>query len=198
MWHGSHTYVGYSFDNNMIAVISYLAHQQSVSSFASNSSILHELSPTPRTKSGQQVSEDLVKMFSDEPVGNWAQVLDEADLPHVYFITFAALLSSIFSIVLPWFLTQFVITKLAYLIIPKEDADFIVKQYLPELKVAVKDIELTRAEKDDVTEKFFGMIMKILYAFLWQEFFIPIPELYHLIPNEIGAAILPHWNAYST
>lgn len=27
MWHGSHTYVGYSFDNNMIAVISYLAHQ---------------------------------------------------------------------------------------------------------------------------------------------------------------------------
>jgi hypothetical protein len=26
MWHGSHTYVGYSFDNNMIAVISYLAH----------------------------------------------------------------------------------------------------------------------------------------------------------------------------
>jgi hypothetical protein len=26
MWHGSHTYAGYSFDNNMIAVISYLAH----------------------------------------------------------------------------------------------------------------------------------------------------------------------------
>lgn len=25
-WHGSHTYDGYSFDNNMIAVISYLAH----------------------------------------------------------------------------------------------------------------------------------------------------------------------------
>merc|ERR1712166_1308906 len=29
--HGSHTYVGYSFDNNMIAVISYLAHQAAVS-----------------------------------------------------------------------------------------------------------------------------------------------------------------------
>jgi hypothetical protein len=25
-WHGSHTYVGYSFDNNMISVIGYLAH----------------------------------------------------------------------------------------------------------------------------------------------------------------------------
>jgi hypothetical protein len=26
MWHGSHTYVGYSFDNNLMAVIGYLAH----------------------------------------------------------------------------------------------------------------------------------------------------------------------------
>ena len=30
-WHGSHTYDGYSFDNNMIAVISYVVHQASVS-----------------------------------------------------------------------------------------------------------------------------------------------------------------------
>jgi hypothetical protein len=52
MWHGSHTYVGYSFDNNMIAVISYLAHQSSVVGLPSNSSVLHELSPTPRSKSG--------------------------------------------------------------------------------------------------------------------------------------------------
>lgn len=47
------------------------------------------------------------------------------------------------------------------------DADFVVKQYLPELKAAVKDIKLTRAEQDTVIEKFIGMIMKIAYAFLW-------------------------------
>jgi hypothetical protein len=41
MWHASHTYVGYSFDNNMIAVISYLAHQSSIQSLPSKSSILH-------------------------------------------------------------------------------------------------------------------------------------------------------------
>jgi hypothetical protein len=52
MWHGSHTYVGYSFDNNMIAVISYLAHQASVTPLKSSSSILNELSPTPRSKTG--------------------------------------------------------------------------------------------------------------------------------------------------
>jgi hypothetical protein len=127
MWHGSHTYVGYSFDNNMIAVISYLAHQASVSGLPGNSSILKELSPTPRSKSGVQVSEDLVQMFTNEPVSEWAEILDNADLPHVYFITFAALISTCFSIVLPWSLTQWSITKLAYLIIPEEDADFVVK-----------------------------------------------------------------------
>lgn len=68
MWHGSHTYVGYSFDNNMIAVISYLAHQISVSGLKSKSSILHELSPKPRSKTGVEVSGELVDMFSDQPV----------------------------------------------------------------------------------------------------------------------------------
>ena len=55
MWHGSHTYAGYSFDNNMIAVIMYVAHQASVSGFP-KSSILTELSETPRTKTGQDVA----------------------------------------------------------------------------------------------------------------------------------------------
>ena len=105
MWHGSHTYVGYSFDNNMIAVISYLAHQASVSGLPGDSSILKELSPTPRSKSGVQVSEDLVNMFTNEPVDEWAEILDKADIPHVYFITFAALLATCFSLVLPWMLT---------------------------------------------------------------------------------------------
>jgi hypothetical protein len=65
MWHGSHTYVGYSFDNNMIAIIPYLAHQASVSSLPGNSTVLKQLSLTPRSMDGVEVSEDLVKMFSE-------------------------------------------------------------------------------------------------------------------------------------
>jgi len=44
-------------------------------------------------------------MFNDKPVDDWAEVLDNADLPHVYYITFAALISTCFSITLPWFVT---------------------------------------------------------------------------------------------
>lgn len=68
MWHGSHTYVGYSFDNNMIAVISYLAHQASVVGLPTNSSIILELSETKRSKDSLQIAEDLVNMFNDKPV----------------------------------------------------------------------------------------------------------------------------------
>lgn len=63
MWHGSHTFVGYSFDNNMIALISYLGYQSSVSSIAGDSSVIRDISPTPRKKTGIQVSTDLTQMF---------------------------------------------------------------------------------------------------------------------------------------
>lgn len=70
-----------------------------------NSSILKELSPTPRSKSSVEVSEDLVKMFTEQPVAQWARILDTCDIPHTYFITFAALIATIVSLLLPWTLT---------------------------------------------------------------------------------------------
>jgi hypothetical protein len=41
------------------------------------------------------------------------------------------------------------------------------------------------------------MLMKIGYAFLWQEFFIPLPEIYGPIPNQLGASFMPYWNGAS-
>lgn len=103
--------------------------------------------------------------------------MEDADLPSNYYITFAAILSTVFSLVLPWFLTQWSITKLAHLIIPAE-ADFLITNYLPELRDAVSSVHTTLEEKKNIAGMFFGMIIKILYAFLWQEHFIPITNVY--------------------
>ena len=46
--HGSHTFVGYSFDNKMIGLIAYLAYQNSVASIAHFSPIIGHLSPVAR------------------------------------------------------------------------------------------------------------------------------------------------------
>jgi hypothetical protein len=52
----------------MIAVIAYIAHQISVVNLHSNSSVINELSPTPRARSSVEISEDLVTMFSEKAV----------------------------------------------------------------------------------------------------------------------------------
>ena len=41
---------------------------------------------------------------------------------------------------------------------------------------------------------FAGMLMKIVYAFAFQEEMPPIPFLWKRIPNEMGAMFLPSWN----
>merc|ERR1712216_320377 len=166
-------------DNNMIAVISYIAHQASVSSF-------------PRSKTGLEVAQDLMDMFYKQPVSEWAEVLDKADLPHDYFVTFAALTATVFSLIMKYEYCVASISFLSKLIIPKEDADFIIFHYLPHLGLATKDINLTSEEKTDLIKKGGGMLIKILYAFVWQEYFIPLDFLYTSIPLHIGAFATPY------
>ena len=48
MWHGSHTDVGMSFDNQMIAYIAFMAHQYSISGLNSTSNVLNSLSNSTR------------------------------------------------------------------------------------------------------------------------------------------------------
>ena len=133
-------------------------------------------------------------MFSEKEVPEWAEILDTADLPHVYFITFAALVGTSFSLVMPWTLAYFFVKFLAELIIPKEDAAFIVDHYLPELKTAISGIVVSHEDKKSLVFRFIGMIIKIIYAFMWQEFFIPLDFLYNDITLPIGAKLLPDVN----
>lgn len=83
-------------------------------------------------------------------------------------MTFAAFLATIGSLILPWTFVSKTITFLAYKIIPdKETADFLVLDFLPDLKEATADIDLELKVKEDIALKFTGMLMKIMYAFVW-------------------------------
>lgn len=59
-WHASHTYLGYQFDNNMIALISYISYQGMVSPIINDGQVLNtqirDISPLPRKKTGVEVS----------------------------------------------------------------------------------------------------------------------------------------------
>lgn len=55
-------------------------------------------------------------------------------------------------------------------------------------------MKLTHEDSKSVAYKFIGMIMKIIYAFLWQEFFIPLTWLYNDVGVGLGAKFMPDWN----
>ena len=60
MMHGTHTRVGGTFDVHLIAYVSYMAHQISVSNMPGVNSIILDLSNKPRSISGIQAAEELV------------------------------------------------------------------------------------------------------------------------------------------
>lgn len=93
--------MGYVFDNQMISVIAYLAHQSSVEFIAKDSEEIKYLQPTKRNQTSSQIVDDIVKTFYQDPVPTWAQVLAEADFPHDYIITFAAIACTLVYLIFP-------------------------------------------------------------------------------------------------
>ena len=53
--------------------------------------------------------------------------------------------------------------------IEEEDKDFIFELYLPLLQEKIGHIQLSVLEKAELTENTIGSVIKLLYAFLWQE-----------------------------
>ena len=47
-WHASHTYVGYSFDNNMIAIIAAMYHDAAISPLKNNATIFKQFKSISR------------------------------------------------------------------------------------------------------------------------------------------------------
>lgn len=69
--------------------------------------------------------------------------------------------------------------------------------YMPELKVAIHGIKIPFSDKSDLFFRLLGALIKIGWAFIWQEDFIPLPFLYNEITLPIGAAITPVINELS-
>ena len=71
---------------------------------------------------------------------------------------------------------------LTYALIPADkNPSFIVNEYLPELQIAIKSINVSFYDKKTLLVRFAATLMKILFAFMWQEFFIPLPFLYNSV-----------------
>lgn len=174
--HGSHTHVGGRFDVRFIDIVSFIAHQASVSQIGNDNIIIRDLTSTgvPRVKSGPESQADIIQMSVDQPVGDWFMVFNNLDVPKGGY-AFAALQTTLFFLILPESLAERFNSYISPIMWSEAESAFILDYYMPEIRIAVKNVSINLFQKIDICRKFIGMFIKIFYAFLWQEQFIPTP-----------------------
>lgn len=92
------------------------------------------------------------------------------------------------------------IGKIAAVLIP--DKPFLMTEYMPELLkvVATKSyLPLPLLTSLGLLRKLIGVLIKLIWAFIWQEEFVVVPFLTsHAITKKIGAAITPVVNGIAS
>lgn len=162
--------------------------------------MLRDLSETPRSISSVDFSTKLTKTFSEQPVPEWAEVVNNGDYAKDMFVNFGCLVSTVCNVLLPEYVSDRLMKFLAFNLLSAKSADFVYNKYNPNIVAALRDIK-PKIPHDEIVimgRRFIGMIMKIGFSFAFQEEFPPIPFLWGRIPNEIGALILPAWNKLSS
>jgi len=191
MWHGSHTYVGFAFDNRLMSVLAYLSHQISVQYLPTNSSVVHDLSTTPRNGTSISVTNDLLLNMSKSTPVQWAEFVDHMDIELNYYNIFAAQLITVGSLLAPFWLIKPFFSWLVNLALPPKDAQFITQDYMPAIHDATHKIFLDLDERKLIVRQFIGMFMKILWAFTFQEHVVNLWPLYNPVALSIAAFFMP-------
>lgn len=63
------------------------------------------------------------------------------------------------------------------------------KTYLPALETSLEDVRISFANIKDIFNRTSGFLLKMFYAFLFQEYFVYIPSIYDNFGLSIGAGL---------
>jgi len=176
-WHGSHTLLGNIADNRFIDVVSYIAHQASLENLAVPSQV-RELSLSPRSKSSTATAQQLADMLRTQPVDTWSQGIADLDTPD-YMLTFSGLVCTLLTLQLPQDQVDAIVPPLMDAFgLPDDARAFIFDNYLPEIRLATADISFDSLELGHFQLNTVGTLMKIIYAFLWQEYALTDSDIF--------------------
>ena len=167
--HGSMTNTGETFDTNAISLISAFAHQLTVYSLDTESSVIKQLSYKPRNETLDKIIDRITETIAFEPVTQWRQPVDQGDYQHDYKLTFTAIGVDIVNLLLPKKYTEVLMGYIASIILNETQTQFITQDYIPQLMNLTSTIHITFIQKIKVLSIAFGMLIKIIFAFLYQE-----------------------------
>lgn len=195
-FHASSTALGGSIDNKPIGFLALLIHQGSLSSIPWNP-ILHELrqpDAPARSMTAVGYANEMTRMLNEDSVYTWDATLRALDEPN-YYLTFGAIVASIFDVLLqdsPETVIK-IVEAVGNLILNPNDVVFLTDVYLPELQRVRVDLGLTASGIDRAMlgDRGVGTLVKMIYAFIWQEEILPGDHLNSIENNIKGAEMMP-------
>jgi len=195
--HGSETRLGKDLDTKSNDLFAYILHQAALINIPYDP-VLHDLSLTPRKRSAAQIVEYWLEIFNTKDVTEWTPAFHDTDIPSIQFI-FSGILTHLMVLDFGTNTTITIAKPLMDLFgVDEESRTFIFDHYLPKLDAQISHIQLSVLEKAELTENTIGSIIKLLYAFFWQESIIDLGDL-NTSPetNAWGAAYTPTFNMFA-
>ncbi|EGB09438.1 hypothetical protein AURANDRAFT_63034 [Aureococcus anophagefferens] len=214
-WHGSHTRLGNVADNGLIQVIAYADYQVMVrhlvggvyrrpaaSGNATRDRVLLSLSSSRDRPSAADAARGLTDLFLTRPADEWKDYIATIDVPD-YFTTFAGIVLELLTLVAPnspHLVDEVVQIGARAFNLSDAVVAFMTDELLPAQRAAVAELPspLSALERAGLACKFVGTMLKLGYAFLWQEYFFPWSRVYLCIygvaTNDLGAALMPMVN----
>jgi hypothetical protein len=95
----------------------------------------------------------------------------------------------ILGIISPWWITYITVYNMSYWFLESKEADWMTKTYLPALETSLEEVRISFANIKDIFNRTSGFLLKMFYAFLFQEYFVYIPSIYDNFGLSIGAGL---------
>jgi len=110
----------------------------------------------------------LTHLFIEKEPEDWEKFLTQQDFPDSFDRIFSAIVASFTLLMLPGWIAPTILEQLVKLLEPHQH-DFIIGSYMPEMVEALKDVKIPFYDSIVMARLFIGLIIKIVYAFLYQE-----------------------------
>jgi len=196
--HGSDTHLGARQDVMSNNLFPYVIHQAAVAHIPYDP-IIHDLTYTPRDFSGEEIVDLWLDMYDNSPVEEWYEAAELFDIMPSIQRSFEGIFGYIMLLLFD-LETALEIGEpfLDLLDVPPEDKTFLLEDYLPLLNNVTQDSSLSSLEKAELLESTTGTVLKLMFAFVWQEATLDLGDII-LSPeaNAFGAAMLPYVNSYA-
>jgi len=163
-WHGSQTYLGSVFDNDMIKIVTYACAQAAVA--WTDSPILTYWSTNKTYKHSLDIITELTEIIAEEPVYNWTEKISSLEYP--YARSMMAFNLNVAYLVFPYWITEIIVqiaSENPFFGEPtEEEIKFWNEIWLPELHDKLKDVDISFEDSIVLATTFISFFTKVILA----------------------------------